>query len=120
MDRPNGLLLIGIGVGAGILSGLFGVGGGIIMIPALVLLSKMAQGRASALSLASIVPIAMVGAVVFGRADSVDLPAALVIAIGSLVGVQTGAWAMPRVGDDRLRLGFAALMIAVAIVMLVQ
>lgn len=120
MDRPNGLLLIGIGVAAGVLSGLFGVGGGIIMIPLMVLVAHMAQGRASASSLAAIVPIAVVGALVFGREDSVDLTAALVITIGSLAGVQVGSWAMPRIGDDRLRLGFAALMIAVAIAMLVQ
>ncbi len=116
--RPNVLLLAGIGLGAGILSGLFGVGGGIVMVPAMVLLAGMAQQRASATSLASIVPIAAVGAIIFGRADSVDLPAAGVLVIGSLVGVQIGARLMSRIGDDRLRIGFAVFMIAVALTML--
>jgi uncharacterized membrane protein YfcA len=117
--RPNALLLAGVGLGAGLLSGLFGVGGGIVMVPAMVLLAGMAQRRASATSLAAIVPIAAVGAIIFGRADSVDLAAAAVLVVGSLVGVQIGARLMARVGDDRLRIGFAIFMIAVALTMLV-
>lgn len=115
---PNLLLLVAIGVGAGVLSGLFGVGGGIIMVPAMVLLAGMAQQRASATSLASIVPIAAVGAVIFGGADSVNFLAALVLVIGSVTGVQIGSRLMPRIGDDRLRIGFAIFMIGVAITML--
>ena len=119
-DRPNALLLAGIGIAAGLLSGLFGVGGGIMMGPAMVLLAGMAQQRASASSLAAIVPIAAVGAVIFGRADSVDLAAAAFLIVGSLVGVQVGARLMARIGDDRLRVGFAIVMIAVALTMLVS
>ena len=117
--RPNALLLAVIGLAAGLLSGLFGVGGGIVMVPAMVLLAGMTQQLAAASSLASIVPIAAVGAVIFGRADSVDLPAAGILVIGSLIGVQVGARLMPRIGDDRLRIGFAVLMIAIALTMLV-
>lgn len=120
MDRRLTLTLAGIGLGSGLLSGLFGVGGGIVMVPAMVLLAAMAQSRASATSLAAIIPIAAVGAVIFGGAASVDLGAAVVVAIGSLVGVQAGTWAMPRVGDDRLRIGFAVFMVVVAVVMLVS
>jgi uncharacterized membrane protein YfcA len=118
--RTSPVLLAGIGVGAGVLSGLFGVGGGIILVPAMVLLAGMAQQRASATSLASIVPIAAVGALIFGSANSVDLPAALVLTVGSLVGVQIGTRLMARIGDDRLRIGFAVFMIAVALTMLVS
>ena len=117
--RPNALLLAAIGLGAGVLSGLFGVGGGIIMVPAMVLLAGMGQQRASATSLASIVPIAAIGALIFGLSDSVDLPAAGVLVVGSLVGVQVGVRLMARVGDDRLRIGFAIFMIAIAVTMLV-
>ena len=116
---PNPLVLAAIGIGAGVLSGLFGVGGGIIMVPAMVLLAGMAQQRASATSLASIVPIAIVGAVIFGGADSVNLLAAAVLVVGSVIGVQFGSRLMPHVGDDRLRIGFAIFMIGVAITMLV-
>ncbi|MBA3587383.1 MAG: sulfite exporter TauE/SafE family protein [Chloroflexi bacterium] len=119
-DRPNALILAAIGLAAGGLSGLFGVGGGIIMVPAMVLLAGMAQQRASATSLASIVPIAAVGAVIFGQADSVNLPAAGVLMVGSIIGVQVGARLMTRIGDDRLRIGFAIFMIAIALTMLVS
>ena len=120
-DRPpHPLVLGGIGLGAGVLSGLFGVGGGIIMVPAMVLLAGMAQQRASATSLAAIVPIAAVGATLFGAADSVDLVAAAILAVGSIVGVQVGTRPMPRIGDERLRIGFGIFMIAVAVGMLVS
>ena len=120
-DRPpHPLVLGGIGLGAGVLSGLFGVGGGIIMVPAMVLLAGMAQQRASATSLAAIVPIAAVGATLFGAADSVDLVAAAILAVGSIVGVQVGTRLMPRIGDERLRIGFGIFMIAVAVGMLVS
>lgn len=118
MPRPNLLLLGAIGLCAGVLSGLFGVGGGIIMVPAMVLLAGMAQQGAAATSLASIVPIAAVGALIFGRADSVDVPAALVLIGGSLIGVQIGSRAMARIGDERLRIGFAVFMIVIALTML--
>lgn len=118
MPRPDLLLLGAIGLGAGVLSGLFGVGGGIIMVPAMVLLAGMAQQGAAATSLASIVPIAAVGALIFGRADSVDVPAALVLIGGSLIGVQIGSRAMARIGDERLRIGFAVFMIVIALTML--
>ena len=119
-DRPNALLLAGIGAAAGVLSGLFGVGGGIVMVPAMVLLAGMRQQRASATSLASIVPIAAAGALVFGRAGSVDVPAAGILVVGSLAGVQLGTRLMARVGDDRLRIAFAVFMIAIAATMLLS
>ncbi len=119
-DRPNALILAALGLAAGGLSGLFGVGGSIIMVPAMVLLAGMAQQRASATSLASIIPIAAVGAVIFGQADSVNLPAAGVLMVGSIIGVQVGARLMTRIGDDRLRIGFAIFMIAIALTMLVS
>lgn len=117
-ERPNLLMLAGIGAAAGVLSGLFGVGGGLVMVPAMVLLANMTQQRAAATSLGAIVPIAIVGAIIFGRADSVDFLAAMVLAIGSIIGVQVGARVMPRLGDNRLRVAFAIFMIGVAITML--
>ncbi len=118
--RPNLLILAAIGLAAGVLSGLFGVGGGIIMVPGMVLLAGIAQQRASATSLAAIFPIAAVAAVIFGQADSLNLPAAAVLMVGSIIGVQVGARLMTRIGDDRLRIGFAIFMIAIALTMLVS
>jgi uncharacterized membrane protein YfcA len=107
-----------VGAGAGLLSGLFGIGGGLLMVPALVLLVGLAQHRAHATSLAAIVPIAVIGALVFGRADSVDLIAAAILAAGSLIGVQVGARAMNRLSGERLALVFGGFVIVVALAML--
>jgi len=107
-----------VGAAAGVLSGLFGVGGGIVMVPAMVLLLAFGQARAQATSLAAIVPIAAVGALIFGRADSVDLVAALLLAAGSLLGVQAGARLMHRLSDERLSLIFGIFLVIVALTML--
>ena len=112
-------VLAAIGVSAGILSGLFGVGGGIVMVPALVFLG-LRQHQAHATSLAAIVPIAAVGALVFGRANAVDLGAAAVLVVGSVIGVRAGAMLMHRTSDRRLSLLFAIFLVAVAISMLLR
>ena len=110
--------LVAVGAGAGILSGLFGVGGGIVLVPAMVLLLGVAQRRAQATSLAAIVPIATVGALVFGGAASVDLAAAALLIVGALLGVRVGGAVLPRIGDERLRLIFGLLLAGVAVAML--
>lgn len=112
------LPLVAIGAGAGLLSGLFGVGGGIILVPAMVLLIGFGQHRAQATSLAAIVPSAAVGAFIFGRADSVDLLAAAVLVVGSLLGVQAGARVMHRMSDQRLTRVFAIFLLVVALGMI--
>lgn len=117
--EPRGpvLPLLAIGAVAGVLSGMFGVGGGILMVPAMVVLIGFGQHRAHATSLAAIVPIAAVGAVVFGRADSIDLLAAVVLAAGSLLGVQAGARLMNRLSDARLSIAFGAFLVVLALAM---
>jgi len=111
--------LVGIGAVAGLMSGLFGVGGGILMVPGMVMLAGFAQHRAHATSLAGIVPVAAVGAFVFGRADSVDLLAALLLAVGSLLGVQVGARVMDRLSGENLTRAFGGFLVVLAITMLV-
>ena len=113
-------VLVGAGAGAGFLSGLFGVGGGLVIVPALVLLVGMAQHRAHATSLAAIVPIALVGALIFGRANSVDLVAAALLIVGSLAGVQLGARLMGRLSGERLALVFGGFVLVVAVTMLLS
>ena len=107
-----------IGAAAGILSGMFGVGGGVVMVPALAMAGRR-QSRAQSASLAAIVPIAAVGAVVFGGADSVDFAAAGILVIGSIVGARGGALLSHRISDQRLTWLFAGFLIVVAITMLI-
>lgn len=116
----SALVLVGAGATAGFLSGLFGVGGGLIMVPALVLLVGMAQHRAHATSLAAIVPIAIVGASIFGGTDNVNLVAAALLVAGSLTGVQAGTRLMDRLSGERLALVFGGFVLVVAVAMLLS
>lgn len=114
------LVTILLGVGAGFASGLLGVGGGIITVPALVGFVHLSQHSAHATSLAAIVPIAAVGAATFALSGAIDVPAALLLAAGSLVGAQFGARLMLRTSETLLRALFGGLMIVSAIVLLVR
>lgn len=118
MQRAGALAAIGLG--AGILSGLFGVGGGIVMVPAMAILVGLSQRTAAATSLAAIVPIATVGAIIFGGAANVDLPAAALLIVSSITGVQLGGRLMSRLSEDVLRIGFAIFVVCVAVAMLLS
>lgn len=103
-----------IGVAAGILSGLLGVGGGLVIVPALVLFVGISQHRANATSLAAIVPISLVAALFFGGARSVDVAVGIPLAVGAVIGVSVGAAAMGHVREARLRQAFGVFILAVA------
>ncbi|NDR54082.1 MULTISPECIES: sulfite exporter TauE/SafE family protein [unclassified Actinomyces] len=78
------------GLGAGFLAGLFGVGGGLVIVPALTAFVGMDQRRAAATSLVAIVPTSIVGAVSYGVQGQVSLVAAVFLVLGSLIGAQIG------------------------------
>jgi uncharacterized membrane protein YfcA len=103
-----------IGVGAGALSGLFGVGGGILIVPGLVLLAGMAQRRAHASSLAAILPIAAAGAAGYTLEGSVDWLAAGLLTVGGAIGAVAGTEALRRVPDRALRVIFALFILVAA------
>ncbi len=109
-----------VGVLAGFLSGLFGVGGGILIVPGLVLLAHMQQRLAHGTSLAAIVPIATAGVVGYLLDDKVDGAAALCIASGAMLGAVLGTKALQVLPQRVLRLAFAALLLATAARLLVH
>ncbi|MGO7983916.1 sulfite exporter TauE/SafE family protein, partial [Rhizobium johnstonii] len=84
--RPSFWLLVLTGVIGGVLSGAFGVGGGILMVPLLINLVGMNQRQASATSLLAIVPTSIVGSITYLAAGHVDLLAGLFLAIGGVIG----------------------------------
>lgn len=108
---------IGVGLAAGLLSGLFGVGGGTVIVPMLVLLLRFDQRLAAGTSLAAIVPTATVGVISYAVHGSVAWIPALILAAGAVVGAQIGAWLLARIPQNALRWGFVAFL-AVVIVML--
>ena len=108
------------GVLAGFLSGLFGVGGGILIVPALVLFLRMDQRVAHGTSLAAIVPIAGAGVAAYALEGSIDWPAAGLIVVGASVGAVAGTRVLRAVPQPALRVAFALLLLATAARMLVQ
>ena len=106
------LLLIGF-VGGGF-SGALGVGGGIVMVPLLVGFLAVAQRHAHAVSLGAIVPISLVGLLVYGLAGSIDLSAGVALGAGGVVGARGGARLLVASPERALKLSFGLLMCASA------
>jgi uncharacterized membrane protein YfcA len=110
------LIILAIGLGAGILSGLFGIGGGVIIVPALIYLAKFPPQQASGTSLAALViPIgAAIGAVTYYKAGHLDVKAAAMLVIGMAVGAALGSQVGTHIDATLLRRGFAVLLVAMA------
>ncbi|WP_179435141.1 sulfite exporter TauE/SafE family protein [Microbacterium pseudoresistens] len=106
---------VGIGLAAGLLSGLFGVGGGTVIVPLLVLLLNFDQRLAAGTSLAAIVPTASVGVISYALSGSVAWIPALILAAGSVVGAQIGTRLLPRVSQTALRWFFVAFLVVVIV-----
>ena len=113
--------LVGIGVGAvaGFASGLLGIGGGLVMVPLLVGLSSFSQHHAHATSLSAIVLIAAGGAAAFGVEGEVDVPAALLLIAGALVGAPLGARLMAQTSEAKLKVAFGVFMVIVGAALVV-
>ena len=108
-----------IGLGAGIASGLFGVGGAIVIIPGLVLLAKLSQHAANGTSLAALLlPVGLLGTLEYYRRGEVNIPYAIVIAAGLFFGAFLGAKLAGSVSDTTLRRAFAGVLMLVSIRML--
>jgi len=110
------VVLVAIGLVAGIVSGLFGVGGAIVIIPGLVLLLKMSQHAANGTSLAALLlPVGLLGTIEYYRRGEVNLPYAVVIAGGLLFGALIGARLAGSLSDVALRRAFGAFLLVVSV-----
>jgi len=110
--------LLAIGVATGLAGGLLGVGGGFVMVPAMVYLMKTPQREANGTSLAVIVPVAIVGATILGGGHQVDLEVGIVLAIAAVGGAVVGARLTRRVSDIGLRRAFGVVAVAAGMVMI--
>lgn len=112
---------IAVGLAAGFLSGLFGVGGGILMVPAMVLLLAMEQRRAHGTSLTAILPIAVSGTIGYAVEGSVDWPVAVWLTVGAAgLGAVIGTHLLHVLPRRALAYGFAALLLATAVRMVLD
>src|SRR6266508_278669 len=110
----------GVGIVAGFLSGLFGVGGGILIVPGLVILMRMNQRLAHGTSLAALVPIAASGVAGYAMHGSIDWPAAGLITAGAAAGALIGTRVLHAVSQRALRLGFVLFLVATAVRLLIS
>lgn len=111
--------LIGIGLLAGFFGAIFGVGGGIVIVPLLVMLVAFDQRRAGATSLAAILVSSVAGAVTYGFHGDVKPGAAALVGIPAMFGVLAGTTLQQRISVHRLAYGFAVLLAAVGVRLLV-
>jgi uncharacterized membrane protein YfcA len=105
---------IAIGLAAGIVAGLLGVGGGVLFVPGLVLFLGLGQHEAEATSLLAIVPVAIVGTYRQDRYGNVRRDDALLLGVLSVVGAAGGVALANALSGAFLRDAFAALMVLVA------
>lgn len=112
--------LAAIGVIGGVLSGLLGVGGGVVMVPLMVFWASIDQRSAHALSLGAVIPIAVGGLATYGIAGEIEIVHAIGLAIGAVVGARIGAGALARIDQRALALAFSAVLILSAIALVVE
>jgi uncharacterized membrane protein YfcA len=111
--------LVLIGLAAGFFSALFGVGGGIVVVPLLVLVLGYAVRPATGTSLAAIGIIALVGTIAYGIRGEVEPGYAALVGLPAAAGALVGAALQQRLASRTLEYAFASLLLVVAVVLLV-
>ena len=114
------VILLVVGVAAGFLAGLLGVGGGILLVPAMVLLLGFDQHVAQGTSLLVIVPAALIGSWTHYRRRTIRPRDAVLVAAGGVVGAAIGSLSALSLDDELLRRLFAVVLLGVAVRMLLS
>ena len=109
---------VAIGLAAGVFSAFFGVGGGIVVVPLLILVAGLSEREATATSLAAIVITATAGVLIFSLRGEVDLGYAALVGLPAAVGALAGTAWQQRVRESMLTYGFAALLTVIGVVLL--
>ncbi len=113
-------MLLGIGLIAGVLSGMFGIGGGLVIVPALLLLVQMKEFEAIGTSLAALIPpVGLLGAMAYYRNGNINMKYAALIALGLFVGAYFGAKITLGLSPVIVRRLYAGFLILVATRMLI-
>jgi len=113
--RPSIIVLALLGALTGMLSGVFGIGGGIVLVPMLVMILGFQQRLAAGTSVAAILPAAVLGSIGYAVQGNVDWIAAGLLAVGIVIGAQIGSYLLARVPTGFLRWMFMAFLLGVVI-----
>jgi uncharacterized protein len=112
----NWVLVAAVGLTAGLISGLYGVGGAVVIIPGLVLVAGLSQHSAQGTSLAALLlPVGLLGAWEYYKRGQVNIPYAAVIALGLFLGAFAGAKLAGALGEVTLRRAFGAFLLLVSL-----
>ncbi len=119
MTGSSAALFTAIGLVAGVLSGIFGIGGGLVILPGLIYLAGFTQHRATGTSLAVLLPPIGIGAMwEYYRHGNVDVPAAMIIAGAVFAGGWVGAIVANRIAGSYLRLAFGIFVLSLGVYLL--
>lgn len=110
------LLLLALGLAAGVLSGLFGIGGGVVIVAALVMVVRMPMAMATGTSLgALLLPVGLLGAMEYHRRGLLDVKASALIAVGLFLGAWFGARLAVNTAPATLQRLFSVFLIVMAV-----
>ena len=118
MTPTDALFIVGVGLLAGVLSGLFGVGGGALLVPAMVIVLGYGQHLAQGTSLLVIIPTAIAGTLANRRSGLIDPRQAAAVAVGGMIGAVIGGRAALVVDDRSLRLLFVVYLLVIGLLLL--
>ena len=105
-----------IGLGSGVLSGIFGIGGGLLIVPSLIVLMGMTVKQAAGTSLAALLlPVGILGALEYWRAGQIDVRVAAVLALGLLIGAFIGARLALGLPSELVQRAFGVLLVVVGV-----
>jgi uncharacterized protein len=108
------LLYVCIGIAAGILSGLFGIGGGLVIVPALMLCAGFSQLMATGTSLAVLLmPVGFAAVISYNRNGNVNIKAALIIAASLFIAAAVSSCFAQKINPSSLRIAFGIVMIII-------
>jgi uncharacterized membrane protein YfcA len=121
VDCMSELMLLGVGLAAGVAAGMFGIGGGLIIVPALIFLLGMKEKQAIGTSLAALIPpVGLLGAAEYYRNDYINIKYAALIAVGLFLGAYFGAKLVISMPDALIRRIYAIFLLAIATRMLIM
>ncbi|WP_425446049.1 sulfite exporter TauE/SafE family protein [Dethiothermospora halolimnae] len=118
--KKTHIKLLLIGLVTGIINGLFGSGGGTIIVPALVFILSLEQYKAHATAISIILPLSIVSTIIYLRSDIIDLSIALMITSGGIIGSILGAKFLNKIPSKILRKIFGIFMIIAAIRLVIK